>query len=194
MVNGPNPHVVCKDGKFVLSRKFDLFAYLDASVDETINCSSYASKESATGFLEHAMNMKATCPASKSTCQALTNARPGNLGELTLHPLCRGMKHDQLEVPTPHTVEDILTKVSGLLSGGENLIPFWFNGNNGGELRTRSGAVHRVPDPPPRQTSSGPLPEATVEAAPTGWSIGMETAVKTKVSPSGDVKKSSTAK
>lgn len=191
LVDGPNPHVICKDGKFTLSRKFDLFTYLDASVDETINCSSFATAESVTGFLEHAKKMNSTCPVSKKTCQALTKSRPGNLGELTLHPLCRGLQHDQLEVPTPHTVEDILSKASGLLSGGENLIPFWFNRNNGGELRTKSGAVHRVPDPPPRQISSGPLQQATVEVEPSGWRIDLE-AKNTPVNKANE--KSRTAK
>lgn len=191
LVDGPEPHVVCKNGKFVLSRKFDLFKYLDASVDETINCSSFASAESLTGFLAHAKNMNSTCPVSKSTCQALTKSRPGNLGVLTLHPLCRGLKHDQLEVPTPHTVEDILTKASGLLSGGENLIPFWFNRNNGGEMKTKAGAIHKIPDPPPRQVSSGPLMQATVEVAPPGWKIDVEA----KEAPlHQDTEKSRTAK
>lgn len=199
LVDGANPHVNCKDGKFVLSRKLDLFSYLDASVDETINCSSYASVESVTGFLSHAKNMKSTCPVSKSTCQALTKARPGILGELTLHPLCRGQKHDQLELATPHTVEDILSKVSGLVSGGENLIPFWFNRNNGGEMRTKSGAIIRVKDPPPRQISTGPLIEATVEKEPTEWQPAWQIDVTTVEQKSGappakEVKKSRTAK
>lgn len=191
LVDGPKPHVVCKDGKFVLSGKFDLFTYLDASVDETINCSSFATAESVKGFLDHAKNMNSTCPVSKSTCQALTKARPGNLGVMTLHPLCRGLKHDQLEVPTPLTVDDILAKASGLLSGGENLIPFWFNHNNGGEIKTKAGAVHKIPDPPPRQIRNGSLKQATVEIAPPGWKIDMEA---NESSLHRDTEKSRTAK
>lgn len=143
LTEGPTPHIICKDGRFTLSRNFDLFEYLDASVDETVNCSSYSSIENRDGFLAYSRTMNSVCPVSKSTCQDLTKSRPGKLGELTLHPLCRGLPHNQVEEPTRHTVSDVLQKASALFSGGENYLSFWMNPRSN-QVQTKQGVAVQV--------------------------------------------------
>lgn len=135
LLDGPSPLFRCVDGFYKLQRPFDLFSLLDASVDETINCSSYASKERRDGIVGHSENLGLKCPVDPKLCKSLVADRPEEIAKLMFHPLCRALADQQIEEPLQLTVKDVLDMGSGLVSGGTNLFPLWF-GSRKNEPRT----------------------------------------------------------
>ncbi len=125
LLDAKDPIFQCVNGTYVMKKPFDLFKYLDASVDETINCNSYSSKGMRDAIVAHSKNLGVQCPTKKETCKVLTNSRSKAVSELTLHPLCRGEKDSQVEEPSLLKVADVI-KMGASLTGVTNLLPFWF--------------------------------------------------------------------
>lgn len=101
LFEGDNPYLKCVDNTFVVNRKFKIEDYVDDSWDESINCSSYNSKENRDVVLK---NMKAMgfekCPVDPKKCEALVQKYKGQASHI-LHPLCANpsSSHSQVEEP-----------------------------------------------------------------------------------------------
>ncbi len=89
LIDGNNPYLKCKDGKWTQNREFNITNYADDSWNEAINCSSFNSEENRDIVFK---NMKAmgieSCPISPESCAALTK-KYGEDGKNFLHPKCR---------------------------------------------------------------------------------------------------------
>ncbi|MFA6238332.1 MAG: hypothetical protein WC635_13445 [Bacteriovorax sp.] len=56
------PYIICQDQKWVQSKKIDFKDYMDASMDESINCSKFPAKKTAERFLEQVKSLGMNCP------------------------------------------------------------------------------------------------------------------------------------
>lgn len=89
MIDGPNPYIKCVSNKFEIARKIDVRTYIDDSLDEAINCSSYDTPERAAGVLR---NIKALgferCPVKPSACDNLIKKYPPAIAKKIIHNAC----------------------------------------------------------------------------------------------------------
>lgn len=105
--DGKPAFIVCKNGRFVKNREFDLADYFDESMDESINCSSFATEEIKNAITGVTNRWKMTCPAVGGACERLQK----NFGELSpylLHPRCAGTGTAILEPASPMTTKDVI--------------------------------------------------------------------------------------
>lgn len=135
---GTDPVFTCENGLYVMKKSFDLFKYLDPSLDESINCSSYADKATRDAIVAHSKNVGATCPARSDICKKLVGIKKPN-ADLTLHPLCRGETHSQIEETSNLSIEEVL-RVGSALTSVDNLFPFWFGRNQAHSIKKKSGS------------------------------------------------------
>lgn len=131
LFDSPNPYFKCANGKYSLTRPFDIEPYLEASLDESINCSSYASKELRDAAAEFEKGLGLRCPVDPRACARLSDSYPSGVAEMILHPLCRNVKHEQIEIPNKLTATDIFNIAGALVSGGENLRYVFFPKESG---------------------------------------------------------------
>lgn len=150
-----DPIFECVNGAYVMKKKFDFFKYIDASVDETINCSSFASQDMRNAIVAHSKKLGVQCPASLETCKKLVRDRSPAVAEHTLHPLCRGLTDNQVETPSSLTTKDVINMASGL-SGVSNLYPFWFGSGRYNKIHVKPLTTTEAQQAP-RQIWSGPL-------------------------------------
>lgn len=141
LLDGKSPLIVCENNQFVLKKKFELENYFDESMDESINCNSYASVEMLESIKTFTDQNKVSCPVSKSLCQKLVKNLPAEVAKKTLHPLCAGTGTSQLEKPSPLNARDVLDGVNGLLSGGSNLVDILFPPAKEKDNRKDNGSV-----------------------------------------------------
>lgn len=124
LTSGTDPIFTCENGLYVLKKPFDLFKYLDPSLDESINCSSFSDKATRDAIVGHSKKVGAACPAQADVCKKLVALKKPN-ADLTLHPLCRGETHSQIEETSNLSIEEVL-RVGSALTSVDNLLPFWF--------------------------------------------------------------------
>lgn len=121
LLDGPNPLIVCENKKFVLKNNFEMEKYFDSSMDETVNCSSFAKKEMLDSIKVFTDQKKITCPINPEACEKFVKAYPAYVASIILHPLCRKSGTSQIEKASKLTSKDIIDGVQGLFSGGGNL-------------------------------------------------------------------------
>ena len=136
LTNGKDPVFVCENGLYMMKKPFDLFKYLDPSVDESINCNSYPDKATRDVMVGHAEKVGAACPAAAETCKKLVALKKTN-ADLTLHPLCRGEAHSQIEETSSLSIEEVL-RVGSALTTVDNLFPFWFGRSQAHSIKKKS--------------------------------------------------------
>lgn len=126
LFDGASPLIECVDNKFILKNKFALENYFDASMDESINCSSYATPEMLQSIRTFTEQNKISCPVSSQACENFVKTYPPEVAAKILHPLCRKTGTSQIEKPNKLSSKDILDGVQGLFSGGGNLFDMLF--------------------------------------------------------------------
>ncbi len=60
------PYISCKNNQFVQVKRIDFSHYIDESMDESINCSKFARKNSAKKFISRVEEMGYSCPMDQS--------------------------------------------------------------------------------------------------------------------------------
>lgn len=100
-----NPAIVCKNNKFELAKdfdqRFDLCQFFDESFNETINCSSYASKDRAMSISLNIYKISEGkyCPLKPDTCRKLKKkydkmkVAGRSVSRRILHPNCYNPSH-----------------------------------------------------------------------------------------------------
>lgn len=127
VVDGPDPHVACVKGRYEFGRYFRLEDYLDASVDEGVNCSSFSTPEIKADMMATEVKLAGkSCPLEPSTCAALTKKYPLSIAKHILHPLCRGEAHDRLEETKALTTAEVLENAQRSVSGATNFLKMFF--------------------------------------------------------------------
>jgi hypothetical protein len=126
LLDGSPALIECVDNKFVLKNKFAMENYFDASMDETINCDSYAKQEMLDSIKSFTDQKKVSCPVSSATCEKFVKNYPSEVAAKILHPLCRKTGTSQIEVASKLSSKDIIDGVQGVLSGGDNLFEMFF--------------------------------------------------------------------
>ena len=126
LFNGKPPIVECIDNKFVLKNSFAMENYFDSSMDESINCNSYATPQMLEKIKEFTDTKKISCPVSPESCARFVKNYPEDVAKKILHPLCRKSGTSQIEEASKLTSKDIIDGVQGLISGGENLFEVMF--------------------------------------------------------------------
>lgn len=125
-----NSYIKCIDNKYVLDQKFDVAEYVDDSMDEALNCSSFASTEIAKGVKDNIVKLGfERCPVDPTKCDALIKKIPRNIALKILHPACLNPSRKDISfVETPgesvglgfmETITNALdgVKVKNLLKG-----------------------------------------------------------------------------
>ncbi len=159
LLDGPNPYFQCENGRYVQKRRFDLFSQIDASLDESVNCNTYAETDMRDAIVQHSKTLGVACPVDPGLCKRLAQAKKPN-ADLTLHPMCRGLKDSQVEQPSNLTVSDVMRMGSGITSIG-NLLPFWFgSGKMEIPMTKQSGQAIQINSGPltPHSPISNPSP------------------------------------
>ena len=67
-VHNIGPYIKCENGKWISNKKIDFSKYIDNTMDETLNCSKFASKRSLRKFTRRIkeINPDNTCPMSSA--------------------------------------------------------------------------------------------------------------------------------
>lgn len=116
LLKGSPPIIGCENGKYVQKRSFDIANYIDASMDESINCNSYDSAATLNSMGTEWAQRKLKCPADDdTTCAELRNSLPKNVQSKILHPRCLGTGSNQIEKPSEITTQDYLDAITILL-------------------------------------------------------------------------------
>lgn len=126
LLDGSPPLIECVDNKFVLKNKFALENYFDSSMDESINCDSYAKVEMLQSIRTFTEKNKVSCPVSSEACEKFVKNYPKEVAEKILHPLCRKTGTSQIEKASKLSSKDIIDGVQGVFSGGGNLFEMLF--------------------------------------------------------------------
>lgn len=126
LLDGKPPLIVCTNNNFVLNKKFALENYFDESMDESVNCNSYATLEMLESIKTFTDQHKISCPISKASCLKFVKNYPPEIAKKILHPLCLGTGKSQIEKPSVLNGKDVIDGVSALLSGGGNLVDILF--------------------------------------------------------------------
>lgn len=87
LTEGKNPYFICKDNHFTMDRQFHWEDYIDASWDESINCSDFhpsIDKDVKDQIEQRGMGQ---CPVDKFSCAALVK-KFGPIANRFLHPNC----------------------------------------------------------------------------------------------------------
>jgi hypothetical protein len=139
--HGNPPYFSCKNGQLFVQRKFKVEDYLDGSVDEAINCNSYANEEMANTIIKRTESLGRKCPVDKSACAELTKSVPVEYQPYILHPLCRNQLSNQIEPPSALTVKDVLDAGSALVSGGGNFLKIIFPPSDSQTMKVEKGVI-----------------------------------------------------
>ncbi|MNL12535.1 hypothetical protein D3C87_1334070 [compost metagenome] len=116
LLKGNPPIIGCENGKYVQKRSFDIANYIDASMDESINCNSYDSAATLNSLAGEWTKRKMKCPADgDTTCAELRKSIPKNIQTKILHPTCLGTGFSQIEKPLEITTQDYLDAITILL-------------------------------------------------------------------------------
>lgn len=126
LLDGTPALIECVDNKFVLKNKFELENYFDASMDESINCDSYAKQDMLDSIKSFTNKNKISCPVSADRCAQFVKTYPANVAAKILHPLCRKTGTSQIEQASKLSSKDIIDGVQGVFSGGGNLFEMLF--------------------------------------------------------------------
>lgn len=98
LIEGPNPYLVCENGKWTQKRKFDWKEYVNPGFDESINCSEYTTKameekvDKATAELmkSHNQGPPFTCPLDLEKCDSIkTFVTDPTAYQAIVHPRCK---------------------------------------------------------------------------------------------------------
>lgn len=127
LLEGERPHLRCEEGRYLLSRPFDIAEYFDPSVDEAINCSSFSSQKIMEAMTKIEEKLGHRCGVEKQRCSELVKKHGPQVSRRILHPLCRGESHTRVEPPPPLSASDFVNAMGALTSGGENLLDFFFD-------------------------------------------------------------------
>ena len=115
LLKGKPPLIACENGRYVQKKQFDIANYIDASMDESINCNSYDSAEVLNGLKTEWDKKKLKCPADENSCAELRTSLPKEVAAKILHPRCLGTGTEQIEKPEEISTQDYLDAVSILL-------------------------------------------------------------------------------
>lgn len=126
LFDGSPALIECVDNQFVLKNKFALENYFDASMDEAINCDSYAKQEMLDSIKTFTDKNKVTCPVSPESCEKFVKNYPKEVAAKILHPLCLKTGSSQIEKASKLSSRDIIDGVQGVFSGGGNLFEMLF--------------------------------------------------------------------
>lgn len=98
LTHGPNPYLVCKNGRWSQRRQFKWEEYVNAGFDESINCNSYKTQtmDQSVDRLSSALrraegnHTNLVCPFSTQACTELVRTiRPPEVANAILSPRCR---------------------------------------------------------------------------------------------------------
>ncbi|CAE79014.1 hypothetical protein AB1A81_05010 [Bdellovibrio bacteriovorus] len=123
LFDGAPPLIVCKDGKFVQNREFDLANYFEPAMDETINCSSFATQEIHDRITAVTKKWNMNCPVDANACETAKKVH-ADKAALLLHPKCRGTGNSQIEKASPMTTKDVIDTAQAAMSGGGDYLLF----------------------------------------------------------------------
>jgi hypothetical protein len=116
LLRGKPPIIACEKGQYVQKKPFDIANYIDASMDESINCNSYDSAATLNSLAGEWAKRKLKCPADDdATCADLRKSLPKNVQAKILHPRCLGTGSGQVEKPSEITTQDYLDAITILL-------------------------------------------------------------------------------
>ena len=131
LLDGKPPIIACENNHFILNKKFELEDYFDESMDESINCSSFATNEMLKSIKVFTEQKKISCPLSAATCLKLVKKYPKEIAKKILHPLCLGSGTSQIEIASTLNSKDVFDTVGALISGGGNLVHILFPPSRG---------------------------------------------------------------
>lgn len=143
LLDGSPALIECVDNKFVLKNKFALENYFDSSMDESINCDSYAQPAMLQSIKTFTEQNKISCPVSSESCEKLVKKYPVEVAEKILHPLCRKTGTSQIEKASKLSSKDILDGVQGLFSGGGNLYDTLFPPKKKDKTESAGGVISK---------------------------------------------------
>lgn len=132
LFDGKPPIVACKNGKFVKNREFQMEDYFVASMDESINCNSYADQEIYQAIKTVTDKWGQKCPAVDGVCEEL-KTKSGEYANLLLHPRCLGTGTSQVEKASQMTTKDVLDTAQAVMGGGANYLLFKLFGEKKGK-------------------------------------------------------------
>lgn len=115
LLKGSPPLIACENGKYVQKNQFDIAKYINASMDESVNCNSYDSQEVLNALSTEWNKAKLKCPADENECANLRKSLPPEVAKKILHPRCLGTGTAQVETPEEITSQDYLDAVSILI-------------------------------------------------------------------------------
>lgn len=122
--NGKPPIVTCINGKYVRTKDFKVEEYFDESMDETINCNSYANLEVYNRLEEVHKKRKFSCPADPESCEQLKIKFGPDISKKILHPRCLGTGQSQIEEASEMTTKDVIDAAQAVMGGGGNFLLF----------------------------------------------------------------------
>ncbi|WP_277577268.1 hypothetical protein [Bdellovibrio svalbardensis] len=127
LFDGKPPIVACKNGRFVKNRQFDMADYFVPTMDETINCNSYASEEVFKAISDVTNKWGMKCPAVDNVCDEFKKQYK-DFAPLLMHPLCLGTGTSQIEKASPMTTKDVMDTAQAAMSGGVGFLFFKYFG------------------------------------------------------------------
>ncbi|MNL29653.1 hypothetical protein D3C87_1513430 [compost metagenome] len=116
LLKGKPPLIECQNGKYILKRNFDIANYIDASMDESINCNSYGFSKILLSLQSEWAKRKMKCPADETTCAELRKSLPPEVAAKILHPLCLGTGTSQIEKSGDLSGQDYIDAMKILLN------------------------------------------------------------------------------
>lgn len=137
LFDGAPPFFKCEQGKFVRAKDFKAEDYFHPSMDESLNCSSYSSRDLYLNVKRANDKRKISCPADPKFCDEM-KADLGDKAKLLLHPVCFDPQAPFVETPSDMNVKQVLDKVQAVAGGGPNFLLFKLFGQK--KLNTNQSA------------------------------------------------------
>nr|BFD58798.1 hypothetical protein CKG001_09050 [Bdellovibrio sp. CKG001] len=132
LFDGKPAIALCQNGRFVKNREFKIEDYFVPSMDETINCNSYADQEMYQAIATVTKKWGQKCPAVEGLCEEM-KSKNGEFASLLLHPRCLGTGTSQVEKASAMTTKDVLDTAQAVMGGGANYLLFKLFGEKKGQ-------------------------------------------------------------
>lgn len=131
LFDGSPSFFTCENGRYKITKKFETEDYFASSMDETLNCSSYASAEVYQRISKVNSQRGISCPAESSACSQMIKEAGSNAGKI-LHPNCFTPGSSFIEKASSRSTADVLQLAQAAIGGGGNFLIFkMFGGENG---------------------------------------------------------------
>lgn len=122
LFDGQPAFLKCENGKFILQKKFKVADYFHPSMDESLNCSSFANEQVASRIEDVNKVRNVSCPMVPADCQDLQKSLPALVAKSILHPKCRTGQGSTIEAASPMTTKDVIDVAQGVMGGGGNFL------------------------------------------------------------------------